>query len=177
MGAALVEAKRVAKKMAGVEARQQKAQGKRSRARTAAEAAASVALTKKHIKAKQHELVNHLSKEQKQKKIDTAVSERTADKNQAIGTLKNRLAGCESCRKGKSKAEITEAKQKGAARRRCSKKGRLGEAEDMKAPARSDKGKDSDRKAEMKADKGKDSDRKADKESRRSEKGGDNDER
>merc|ERR1712021_211109 len=100
--AALVEAKRVAKKMAGVEAKQQKAQGKRSRARTAAEAAASVALTKKHIKAKQHELVNHLSKEQKQKKIDTAVSERTADKNQAIGTLKNRLAGCESCRKGKS---------------------------------------------------------------------------
>merc|ERR1719149_392587 len=203
--AALVEAKRVAKKMAGVEAKQQKAQEKRSRARTAAEAAASVALTKKHIKAKQHELVNHLSKEQKQKKIDTAVSERTADKNQAIGTLKNRLAGCESCRKGKSKAEITEAKQKGAARRRCSKKGRLGEAEDaeeeadcaedkkaemkaskgnasdknadMKAPARSDKGKDSDRKAEMKADKGKDSDRKADKESRRSEKGGDNDER
>merc|ERR1712195_275295 len=118
--AALVEAKRVAKKMAGVEAKQQKAQGKRSRARTAAEAAASVALTKKHIKAKQHELVNPLSKEQKQKKIDTAVSERTADKNQAIGTLKNRLAGCESCRKGKSKAEITEAKQKGAARRRCS---------------------------------------------------------
>jgi len=203
--AALVEAKRVAKKMAGVEAKQQKAQGKRSRARTAAEAAASVALTKKHIKAKQHELVNHLSKEQKQKKIDTAVSERTADKNQAIGTLKNRLAGCESCRKGKSKAEITEAKQKGAARRRCSKKGRLGEAEDaeeeadcaedkkaemkaskgnasdknadMKAPARSDKGKDSDRKADMRADKGKDSDRKADKESRRSEKGGDNDER
>merc|ERR1712195_408865 len=203
--AALVEAKRVAKKMAGVEAKQQKAQGKRSRARTAAEAAASVALTKKHIKAKQHELVNHLSKEQKQKKIDTAVSERTADKNQAIGTLKNRLAGGESRRKGKSKAEITEAKQKGAARRRCSKKGRLGEAEDaeeeadcaedkkadMKAPARSDtgkdsdrkadmradKGKDSDRKAEMKADKGKDSDRKADKESRRSEKGGDNDER
>merc|ERR1711935_821935 len=203
--AALVEAKRVAKKMAGVEAKQQKAQEKRSRARTAAEAAASVALTKKHIKAKQHELVNHLSKEQKQKKIDTAVSERTADKNQAIGTLKNRLAGCESCRKGKSKAEITEAKQKGAARRRCSKKGRLGEAEDaeeeadcaedkkaemkaskgnasdknadMKAPARSDKGKDSDRKADMKADKGKDSDRKADKESRRSEKGGDNDER
>merc|ERR1712021_80597 len=100
--AALVEAKRVAKKMAGVEAKQQKAQEKRSRARTAAEAAASVALTKKHIKAKQHELVNHLSKEQKQKKIDTAVSERTADKNQAIGTLKNRLAGCESCRKGKS---------------------------------------------------------------------------
>merc|ERR1712195_340478 len=203
--AALVEAKRVAKKMAGVEAKQQKAQGKRSRARTAAEAAASVALTKKHIKAKQHELVNHLSKEQKQKKIDTAVSERTADKNQAIGTLKNRLAGGESCRKGKSKAEITEAKQKGAARRRCSKKGRLGEAEDaeeeadcaedkkaemkaskgnasdkkadMKAPARSDTGKDSDRKADMRADKGKDSDRKADKESRRSEKGGDNDER
>merc|ERR1712086_589497 len=167
--AALVEAKRVAKKMAGVEAKQQKAQEKRSRARTAAEAAASVALTKKHIKAKQHELVNHLSKEQKQKKIDTAVSERTADKNQAIGTLKNRLAGCESCRKGKSKAEITEAKQKGAARRRCSKKGRLGEAEDAEEEA--------DCAEEKKADKGKDSDRKADKESRRSEKGGDNDER
>merc|ERR1712086_758664 len=162
-------------------------QEKRSRARTAAEAAASVALTKKHIKAKQHELVNHLSKEQKQKKIDTAVSERTADKNQAIGTLKNRLAGCESCRKGKSKAEITEAKQKGAARRRCSKKGRLGEAEDAeeeadcaedkKAEMKASKGNASDKNADMKADKGKDSDRKADKESRRSEKGGDNDER
>merc|ERR1712195_167381 len=48
--AALAQAKKVAKKMAGVEAKQQKAQGKRSRARTAAEAAASVALTKKHIK-------------------------------------------------------------------------------------------------------------------------------
>ena len=109
--AALDEAKVVAKKMAGVEARQQKAQEKRSRARTAAEAAASQALTKKHVKAKQHELVNHLSKEQKQKKIDQAVSERSSDKDQAIGTLKNRLAGCEKCRKGKKLKEIEAAKK------------------------------------------------------------------